>query len=262
MAPAYAAIDSPRYNSEGNRIREDGLSAPVLSVKGRLIDLIDLYYLLLLEAKKKEPSVGEFEVSAKTPEALENAFRVLLEIYVTVGKANDLHLIKSSHLIQSAGVALGSIVLGGLGSHFGPETAELPIKLAATAGWLLGIADFTGVYVSIERDGSYFGRHGVPKPYIWSNPWLRKWASRKGARNLLENFVHNMAAFVSRDGAIHELEDPSFSRDAYYGGNSVLSGLLAHFEETTQGENGRDIITTPQLIEPALVSICRKVIAR
>lgn len=262
VAPVYAAIESPRYESEGNRIREDGLSAPVLSVTGRLIDLIDLYYLLLLEAKKKESSVGEFEVSAKTPEVLENAFRVLLEIYVTVGKANDLHLIKSSHLIQSAGVALGSIVLGGLGSHFGPETAELPIKLAATAGWLLGFADFTGVYVSIERDGSYFVRPGSPKPYFWSNPWLRNWASRKGARNLLENFVHNMAAFVSRDGAILELKDPSFSRDAYYGGSSVLSGLLAHFEEARQGESGRDIFGTHKLIEPALVSICRKVIAR
>ncbi|MBK8203315.1 MAG: hypothetical protein IPK68_13655 [Bdellovibrionales bacterium] len=112
VAPIYNAIDSPRYHSEGNIKMENWVSAPVLSVKGRLIDLIDLYYLLLSEATKANSSAAKLDGSSKAQVAMENAFRVLLEIYVTVGKSNDLHLNKGFHIIQSVGFSVASVALG------------------------------------------------------------------------------------------------------------------------------------------------------
>jgi hypothetical protein len=231
VAPVYNAIDSPRYNSEENGKREDGLGAPVLSVKGRLIDLIDLYYLLLLEATKENSSAAKLDGSSKAQVAMENAFRVLLEIYVTVGKSNDLHLNKGFHMIQSVGFSVASVALGGLATQLAPEGMDMPIRIGASVGFLLGLADLTGVFVSMAKDDRIFGRPGGPKPYFWSNPWLKKWASRKGANSLLENFVRNMAAFVSRDGSVLELEDPSFSPRAFDMKRNVMRGFLSHLAE-------------------------------
>jgi hypothetical protein len=260
-APVYNAIDIPRYNSEGNRKGEDGLSAPVLSVKGRLIDLIDLYYLLLSEATMENSSAAKLDGSSKAQVAMENAFRVLLEIYVTVGKSNDLHLNKGFHIIQSVGFSVASVALGGLAAHLVPEGMDMPIRIGASVGFLLGLADLTGVFVSMEKDDRIFGRPGGPKPYFWSNPWLKKWASRKGANSLLENFVRNMAAFVSRDGSVLELEDPSFSPRAFDMKRSVMRGFLSHLAEAQQGESGRET-SGNQLRVANVMSLCRKVISQ
>lgn len=260
-APVYSAIDIPRYYSEGNRKGDDGLSAPVLSVKGRLIELIDLYYLLLSEATKENSSPAKLGVTSKSQEALDNAFRVLLEIYVTVGKANDLRLNKGAHAMQSIGFGLASIALGGLANHLGLEAMEGPIKIGASVGYILGMADFIGVYISMQKDDGIFSRPGGPNPYFWSNPWIKKWASRKGANSLLENFVRNMASFVSRDGSILELEDTSISPRAFDMNRSVMGGFLSHLAEVQQSESGRET-SGNQLRVANVMSLCRKVISQ
>ncbi|MBK9039270.1 MAG: hypothetical protein IPL83_08950 [Bdellovibrionales bacterium] len=261
VAPVYNAIDSPRYHSEGNIKMEDWVDAPVLSVKGRLIDLIDLYYLLLSEATKANSSAAKLDGSSKAQVAMENAFRVLLEIYVTLGKSNDLHLNKGFHIIQSVGFSVASVALGGLATQLAPEGMDMPIRIGASVGFLLGLADLTGVFVSMAKDDRIFGRPGGPKPYFWSNPWLKKWASRKGANSLLENFVRNMAAFVSRDGSVLELEDPSFSPRAFDMKRSVMRGFLSHLAEAQQGESGRET-SGNQLRVANVMSLCRKVISQ
>lgn len=261
VAPVYNAIDSPRYHSEGNKKMEDWVDGPVLSVKGRLIDLINLFYLLLSEATKENSSATKLGVTSKSQEALENAFRVLFEIYVTVGKSNDLRLNKGLHMMQSVGFSLASMAVGGLAAHLVPEGMEGPIKIGASVGYILGMSDFIGVYLSMEKDNHIFGRPGGPKPYFWSNPWLKKWASRKGANSLLENFVRNMAAFVSRDGSVLELEDPSFSLRAFDMNRSVMRGFLSHLAEVQQSESGRET-SGNQLRVANVMSLCRKVISQ
>lgn len=261
VAPVYNAMDSPRYYLDSDSKKEDGSSASVRSVKARLVDLINLYYLLLSEAAKENSSAAKLDGSSKAQVAMENAFRVLLEIYVTVGKSNDLHLNKGFHIIQSVGFSVASVALGGLAAHLVPEGMDMPIRIGASVGFLLGLADLTGVFVSMEKDDRIFGRPGGPKPYFWSNPWLKKWASRKGANSLLENFVRNMAAFVSRDGSVLELEDPSFSPRAFDMKRSVMRGFLSHLAEAQQGESGRET-SGNQLRVANVMSLCRKVISQ
>lgn len=260
VAPVYNAIDMPRYHSEGNRKGEEGLSAPVLSVRERLIDLIDLYYFLLLDARKEKSSAAKPDDSSKAQVAMENAFRVLLEIYVTLGKSRDSHVIKGVHAMQSVVFAVASVALGGLAPHLVPEGMEGPIKIGASVGYILGMADFIGVYISMQKDDGIFGRPAGPKPYFWSNPWIKKWASRKGANSLLENFVRNMAAFVSRDGSLFEFEDPSFSPRAFDMNRSVMRGFLSHLAEVQQTEGGRET-SGNQSRESNVMSLCRKVIS-
>ncbi|MBK8203314.1 MAG: hypothetical protein IPK68_13650 [Bdellovibrionales bacterium] len=72
--------------------------------------------------------------------------------------------------------------------------------------------------------------------------------------------MRNMAAFVSRDGSVLELEDPSFSPRAFDMKRSVMRGFLSHLAEAQQGESGRET-SGNQLRVANVMSLCRKVIS-
>ncbi|MCB0361559.1 MAG: hypothetical protein KDD35_02490 [Bdellovibrionales bacterium] len=177
---------SQRNISSGYNIEWEKSHQPLTS---RLMELMDLYFFLLLEAQNHFHSGANLLGNQN----LVWAFRVYLEMYVAIGKnQGDLTRLKSMHGVHSllGGIAAGVLTFGGMkylgidGQVIPGITALLPAAVGVLDGWL--------ALDSADKD--YFREEG-PETYFWMYPWLVKWGSRRLAKKLINSRVPAFAQY-------------------------------------------------------------------